>query len=174
MKKLLAAALAAAFVALGGAMFAAPALAQSNMPQFSDSLQFPDGSPRPFRATKFAGEQVRLNGGTGGIGNSTNDVVTFGFTSDYVRICQVGRGDPVYVRFGTAVPTGATTLTVFASGDANVRGTALVVSAASSDNTNSNAWHSSVCIDGPIAAGGVILAVNTGTRATLDVIAIGD
>lgn len=175
MKKLLAAALAAAFVALGGAMFAAPALAQTNMPQFSDSIQFSDGSPKPFRATKQAGEQIRLNGDDGGgVGNSTNDVVSFGFVSDYVRICHVGRGNTVYVRFGTAVPTGSTTLTVFASGDLVVPGTAMVLTGASGDLTSSNAVYEPVCLDGPFATRGVVIATSDGGVATLDVIAVGD
>lgn len=176
MKKLLAAALAAAFVALGGALFAAPAVAQGELPQFSVNQQFPNGAAKPFRVTKHGGRISQLDG-------ATNDVVTWDFLSDHVSVCLThstifpNGPAPVYIRFGTSVPTGATTISVFATGDANVPGQAMVLAAASPDATTSSTPSGEmqpVCLAGPWRTRGIVLATAAARQATVNVIVVGD
>lgn len=149
-------------------VFVTPAAAQ--MPQFSDDKVLRNGQPAPFRATKQAGEFVDFNS------PSTNDIVSFGFTSDYVSVCVRGASETVYLRFATAVPTGATTITVFASGDANVSGSAIPISYNQETDSSlaAQAETPSVCWEGPVSTQGVVLAVTTSGTASVDVYAVGD
>lgn len=172
MKKLLAAALAAAFVVLGGLGFAAPASAQDGWPSFSVNNQFPNGSPKPFRATKTSGMRIQLTT------SNTNDALSFGFLSDYISICVERTAQPIFVRLATALPSLTTTIGIFASGDLNVAGRALVIAQPASLNAPGNQLSSNddqVCLSGPFRSQGVVVAgVPTINEATVNVWAAGD
>ena len=172
MKKLLAAALAAAFVVLGGLGFAAPAFAQDGWPTFSDDQQFPNGSPKPFRATKTSGMRIQLTT------SNTNDALSFGFLSDFISICVERSAHPVFVRLATALPSLTTTLGIFATGDLNVPGRALVIAQPASLNAQGSQLGDStqpVCLSGPFRSLGVVVAgVPITGEITANVWAAGD
>lgn len=142
-------------VLLGAILLASPVLAQ-DFPTNSDNRGQID-NPSAFRVNRAFGEYI----GLAQVADATHSAVDFGFEADYVQICMEDDSARSYIRFGTTLPTNATSSANFISGvTGSLRGQAMPLFG-SGDGTDVN------CIAGPFATNGVI--IHSAGNASVDV-----